>query len=87
MIHRASSHFWAYYNRLPIDIQHLADKNFLLLKANPSHPSLQFKKCGRIWSARVGINYRAIASPIDHGFLCVWIGSHAQYDKLLAAAN
>ncbi|MEY2864444.1 MAG: hypothetical protein RLY58_2151 [Pseudomonadota bacterium] len=85
MIHHASSHFWVCYDQLPIEIQQLADKNFLLLKANPSHPSLQFKKCGKVWSARVGLNYRAIASPIDQGFLWVWIGSHAQYDKLLSA--
>jgi hypothetical protein len=84
MIHHASSHFWACYGRLPIEIQHLADKNFLLLKANPHHRSLQFKRCGKVWSARVGISYRAIASPIEDGFLWVWIGSHAEYDKLLA---
>lgn len=67
------------------DIQHLADRNFLRLKANPSHPSLHFKKCGKVWSARVGINYRAIATPIEDGFLWFWVGSHAEYDKLLAA--
>ena len=28
----------------------LADKNYALLKDNPRHPSLQFKKVGRFWS-------------------------------------
>jgi hypothetical protein len=72
------------YGCLPIDIRNLADKNFQLLKADSSHPSLHFKKVGKVWSARVGSNYRAVATPIEDGFLWVWIGTHAEYDKLLA---
>lgn len=67
-----------------MEIRSLAKKNFQLLKADPSHPSLQFKKVGKVWSARVGSNYRAVATPIEGGFLWVWIGTHAEYDKLLA---
>jgi hypothetical protein len=67
-----------------MDIRNLADKNFQLLKADSSHPSLHFKKVGRVWSARVGSNYRAVATPIEDGFLWVWIGTHAEYDKMLA---
>jgi hypothetical protein len=48
------------------------------------HLSLQFKKVGKVWSARVGSHYRAVATPIESGFLWVWIGTHAEYDKLLA---
>jgi len=37
-----------------------------MLKANPRHPSLQFKKIGErqgqeIWSVRVTLKYRALA--------------------------
>ena len=32
-----------------------------MLKRDPHHPSLRFKKVGRLWSARVGIHYRAVA--------------------------
>jgi len=67
-----------------MDVRSLAKKNFHLLKADLSHPSLQFKKVGKVWSARVGSNYRAVATPIDGGFLWIWIGTHAEYDKLLA---
>jgi hypothetical protein len=67
-----------------LDVRNLADKNFQLLQADIYHPSLQFKRCGKVWSARVGSNYRAVATPIEGGFLWVWIGSHAEYDKLLA---
>jgi hypothetical protein len=61
----------------------LADKNHELLKRNPRHPSLHFKKTGKVWSARVGIHHRAIAVEIEDGFLWVWIGLHAEYDKLV----
>jgi len=82
--HKTASSFWACYERLPVEIRSLAKKNFQLLKADISHPSLQFKKVGKVWSARVGSNYRAVATQIEGGFLWVWIGTHAEYDKLLA---
>ncbi|MCX7109857.1 MAG: hypothetical protein NTX45_06970 [Proteobacteria bacterium] len=84
MKHKTASSFWACYERLPVEIRSLAKKNFQLLKADISHPSLQFKKVGKVWSARVGSNYRAVATQIGGGFLWVWIGTHAEYDKLLA---
>ena len=84
MKHKTASSFWACYERLPLEIRSLAKKNFQLLKADLSHPSLQFKKVGKVWSARVGSNYRAVATQIEGGFLWVWIGTHAEYDKLLA---
>ncbi len=62
----------------------LADKNFNLLQDDLSHPSLQFKKVGKVWSARVGSNYRAISIKIDDGFIWIWIGTHAEYDRLIS---
>ena len=54
MRHFASPSFWENYEELPDSIQELADKNFKLLKADPKHPSVHFKKAGKYWSARVG---------------------------------
>ena len=55
MISRVTAEFWAAYRALPRPLQRLAIKNYLLWRANPQHPSLQFKKVGpRVWSARVG---------------------------------
>jgi hypothetical protein len=82
--YKTASSFWACYENLPLEIRGLANKNFQLLKADPAHPSLQFKKAGKVWSVRVGSHYRAIATPIEDGFLWIWIGTHAEYDKLLA---
>jgi hypothetical protein len=59
MKHVASRAFWEAYNRLPEQVRVLADKNYALVKTNPQHPSLQFKKIGRFWSTRVGLRYRA----------------------------
>jgi hypothetical protein len=80
--HKAASSFWTCYERLPVEIRSVADKNLQLLKTDPSHPSLHFKKLGKVWSARVGLHYRALATPIEGGFLWIWIGTHADYDKL-----
>ncbi|NOU21718.1 MAG: hypothetical protein HOO93_07995 [Methyloglobulus sp.] len=87
MIHKAASSFWDCYEKLQLETQELADKNFLLLKSDPNHPSLQFKKVGKVWSVRVGLHYRAIATQIDGGFLWVWIGIHTDYEKLLQQAH
>ena len=85
MNHFASPSFWECYNQLPDAIRKLADKNFTLLKADPGHPSLHFKKVGRFRSARVGRNFRALAVEIDDGLLWFWIGNHAEYDRLISA--
>jgi len=64
-------------------VQQFADGCFDLLKADPRHPSLHLKKVGRYWSARVGRHYRALAVEVPDGLLWFWIGSHADYDRLL----
>jgi hypothetical protein len=81
--HFASPDFWACYRRLPADVRKLADKNFELLKADPRHPSLRFKKIGKYRSVRVGLHYRALAVEISEGLVWFWIGSHSDYDRLL----
>ncbi len=80
MRHFAGPRFWQAYERLPDSIHKLADKNFTLLKQNPRHPSLNFKRVGPYWSVRVGQHYRALAVEIDGGLLWFWIGTHAEYD-------
>jgi hypothetical protein len=79
----ASPAFWRAYERLPKQVRALADKNYALLKENPQHPSLQFKKVGRFWSVRVGLRYRALAAETDGDLVWFWIGSHADYDAMI----
>jgi hypothetical protein len=82
LTHRASPDFWACYHALPAPVRELADKSFELLKSNPRHPSLHFKKVGRYWSARVGLHHRVLAVDLADGVLWFWIGSHDEYDRL-----
>jgi hypothetical protein len=81
--HFASPQFWRLYRQLSPEVRALADKNFQLLKANSKHPSLHFKRIGRLWSVRVGAHYRALGLDKPEGVVWFWIGSHADYDKLL----
>jgi hypothetical protein len=68
---------------LPAAIQQVAEQNYELLKADPSHPSLHFKKVGESWPVRAGRGYRALGVETKKGISWVWIGPHAEYDKLL----
>jgi hypothetical protein len=83
MRHFTSPSFWECYANLPLSIQELADKNYDLLKTSPSHPSLHLKKVGRYWSVRIGRKHRALAVQIEEGLLWFWIGTHAEYDRLV----
>ncbi len=83
MKHFTSPEFWAKYKGLPAIIQQLADRAFQLVKNNPTHPSLQFKKVGQFWSARVGLHHKALAVNVSKGVLWFWIGTHAEYDRIL----
>ena len=82
--HFASPNFWVCYRALPEPIQELANKNFELLKANPSHRSLRFKKVGKYRAVRVGLYYRALATEVGDDLLWFWIGPHSEYDKLVS---
>jgi len=83
MRHFASRAFWEAYGRLPEPVRSLAEKNYALLKENPQHPSLQFKRVGRFCSVGVGLRYRALATDADGDLVWFWIGSHADYDALI----
>ena len=61
----------------------IARQNFDLLKSNHRHPSLHFKRIGKFWSARAGLNYRAFAVNDGPDFVWVWIGPHDEYEKLV----
>ena len=68
---------------LPPPIRRLARKNFKLWLRDPHHPSLRFKKVGIFWSARVGIDFRALAIIKGDEAEWFWIGPHDDYDQLL----
>jgi hypothetical protein len=81
--HKASPDFWYHFRQLPPEIQELALKNFELLKSEPRHPSLRLKKIGDLWSARVGLRYRAIGWLMDDTMVWDWIGPHDAYERII----
>ena len=82
-MHRTSDRFWKCLENLPSPIQELANFNFELLKNDPRHPSLHFKKVGKFWSARIGMGYRALAYKDGDDFIWVWVGTHDEYMRMI----
>ena len=83
MNHHTNPDFWSCYGCLPEKIQKRADQVYELLRQNPRHPSLHFKKIGELWSVRVTLDYRALAVETDDGFVWFWIGTHKEYENFL----
>ena len=84
MRHVRDPDFTPQYEALPRAIQELATKNFGLLKQDPKHPSLHFKRIkGDLWSIRVGQKYRALAVEGGDRYHWFWIGTHSEYDRLI----
>ena len=77
--------FWTAYQVLPERVRNLARKNYLLWQENPAHPSLHWKQLAPgLWSIRVGLQYRALARVRDNTAYWFWIGSHNEFDKIIA---
>jgi hypothetical protein len=79
----ANPRFWKRYADLPPEIQRLARKNYLLWKRDPRRPSLRFEKKGKVWAARVGDHFRALAQQRGDTFYWFWIGAHDEYEQLI----
>ena len=62
----------------------IADENYELLKTDPSHPSLHFKKVRQYRSILAGKGYRALGVKVKDGISWVWVCTHAKYDKLIS---
>jgi len=78
--------FWKCFDRLPDNIQLNAKKSYTLWRDNPKHPGVNFKRVSKkqpVFSARISIDYRALGLMEDDTVTWFWIGSHADYDKLL----
>ena len=84
---RTTRQFRELFARLPAHVQNQAREAYRLFQTNPQHPGLHFKKVlddPVTFSARVGISYRAVGALDGDVMVWFWIGSHADYDQLLA---
>ena len=74
------------YGNLPEPVRSQARRAYRLFKQNPSHPGLNFKKVegeDNIYSARIGLGYRALGELEGGAIVWFWIGPHAEYDKIV----
>jgi hypothetical protein len=80
-------HFRELFAALPAHVQQQARNAYTIFQQNPSHPGLRFKQVNAgpppVYSARVGIGYRALGVVESGTVVWFWIGSHADYDRLL----
>jgi len=87
VISRTTKRFRKLLAALPPEVQKQARDSYRTWMRDPWHPSLQFKQIHPtrpIFSARVGLDWRAVC--IRSGDTAVWyfIGSHADYERLIA---
>lgn len=83
---RATRRFWRLFRDLPPEVQRDAKRAYRLFRANAAHLGLQFKKLegeDDIYSARIGLDYRALAVKKKDRIVWYWIGDHAEYDRLI----
>lgn len=73
------------YAQLPEKTQHEADEAYRQFRENPDTHGLNFKQIvgGAYYSARVGGGHRALAVRRPTYWLWFWIGTHADYDRVL----
>jgi hypothetical protein len=74
-------------DRLPASVRQQAHRADRLWRSDPHHPGLQFKRVSPrqpVYSARVGLGHRALGLWVGDTDTWFWIGSHAEYDALLA---
>jgi hypothetical protein len=88
VISHINKRFRETYAELPEEIQKQAQSAYRLFRQDPFHPSLRFKQVHPtlpVFSARVGLHYRAVGIRDGDEIIWFWIGPHADYDKLVKA--
>ena len=75
------------FEKLPDSVKRQARKAYQLWKKDMYYPSLQFKRVNNrepIYSVRIGRGWRVLGLIEGNAIMWFWIGSHADYDKLLS---
>lgn len=73
MIYRTTSRFWNTFEKLPPDIQQTARKAYKL-----------WQQSLPIYFVRIGLGWRVFRIREGDCIIWFWIGSHADYDKLIS---
>lgn len=83
---RTTARFRKAFATLPQQVQEQAREAYRQFQQDPWHPSLHFKQVHQelpIYSVRIDKSYRAVGQRDGDSVVWFWIGSHANYDKLL----
>jgi hypothetical protein len=86
MISHTTERFRKSFYSLPQQVQQQAKEAYKQFKVDPFYPSLRFKRIHStkpIYSVRINIDYRAVGIQQENEIIWFWIGSHADYSKLL----
>ena len=83
-----NQHFLDAYRKLSPEVRELARASYRRFRENPNHPGLYFKRLQGtdLYSVRIGIAHRALGTMTGDTMTWFWIGSHAEYDKLVGFA-
>jgi hypothetical protein len=84
---RRDPDFQKAFLRLPESVRAQARAAYSLFAQEPYHRSLHFKRVHQhepLYSVRIGEHYRALGLWEGDTIFWFWIGSHAQYDAILA---
>lgn len=87
---KTTDRFRKCYSELPDNIKKQAQEAYKLLRDDPYHPSLHFKRIHSnrpIFSVRISRDYRATDLLKDQEIIRFWIGSHAEYEKIVKIAR
>jgi hypothetical protein len=84
VISRTNARFWECLNALPPEVQQAAKEKYKLWEQDCFSPSLHFKPLNDdVWSVRINQNYRALGRRKGSLVVWFWIGTHADYNKLV----
>ena len=75
------------FAHLPSHVKRKARAAYRLWRTDPYNSTLQFKRVhptDPVYSVRVGIGWRALGAKTDDTIIWFWIGSHAEYENVLA---
>jgi hypothetical protein len=87
VISHTTAQFRKLFASLPTEVQRQARRAYRIFRQNPNHPSLRFKPVHPtqpIYSVRISQDYRAVGILEGDDIVWYWIGSHGDYDHLLA---
>ena len=87
MISHTNKQFRKLLRQLPRGVQKQARQTYLTWRRDPWHPSLRFKQIHAtepIYSVRISLGWRAVGVRSGDTVIWYWIGSHGDYDKLIA---